>query len=556
MSSRLRRGAIALVLATPLMFPGVRISAQSALPPSAQDAATYAVIPRPTTLEPRSGRFVLRAGTVVHTAPAFRQVASRFVRDIANPTGFVLSITPRTATSSGGIQLQQIAGLLREGYRLDVTPARVLVQASDSAGAFYALETLKQLLPAAIYRDAPLPGVNWSLPAVHIEDAPRFAWRGAHLDVARHFSSREFVKKYIDLLARHKLNRFHWHLTDDQGWRIEITQYPRLTSMGACREQTMVPPYQSDPAKRVFDGKPHCGHYTQDDIHEVVAYAAERMITVVPEIEMPGHVQAAVHAYPELSSRPDTAPGVMMFWGVSPFILNPTDASVQFMQNVLREVLTLFPSPWIHIGGDEATKEQWKASPDIQTRIKSLGLKDEHEMQSWFVRQMDGFLTAQGRRMIGWDEILEGGLAPNATVMSWRGMAGGITAAKSGHDVVMAPGSHTYFDHYQSRDKTSEPHAFGGFTPIDSVYAFEPVPPSLTEVEARHVLGAQAQLWTEYIPNSRHAEYMAYPRLVALAEVLWTPRALRDYANFRSRLLPHLARLDALDVNYRRLDPQ
>lgn len=522
----------------------------------APDPSAYAIIPRPTTLEPRAGRFVLRAGTVLHVSPAFRQVASRFVRDIADPTGHLLTIAPRRAAASGGIHLQQLPGLPREGYRLDVTPTRVLIQASDSAGAFYALETVKQLLPAAIYRDAPLPGTTWSLPAVRIEDAPRFAWRGAHLDVARHFSSREFVRKYIDLMARHKLNRFHWHLTDDQGWRIEIAQYPRLTAMGACREQTMVPPYQSDPAKRVFDGRPHCGFYTQEDIREVVAYAAERMITVVPEIEMPGHVQAAVHAYPELSSRPDSAPGVMQIWGVSPFILNPTDASVQFMQNVLREVLTLFPSPWIHIGGDEATKEQWKANPDIQARIRSLGLKDEHEMQSWFIRQMDSFLTAQGRRMIGWDEILEGGLAPNATVMSWRGMAGGITAAKAGHDVVMAPGSHTYFDHYQSRDRAREPHAIGGFTPIDSVYAFEPVPAALTDAEARHVLGAQAQLWTEYIPSTRHAEYMAYPRLVALAEVLWTPRPLRDYAHFRARLVPHLARLDALDVNYRRLDPQ
>lgn len=276
------------------------------------------------------------------------------------------------------------------------------------------------------------------------------------------------------------------------------------------------------------------------------------MITVVPEIEMPGHSQAAVAAYPMLSSRPDSVPGVYQAWGVSPFILNPSDSTVAFMQDVLREVLAIFPGPWIHIGGDEAIKDQWKASPIIQARIKALGLKDEHEMQSWFIRQMDTFLTAQGRRLIGWDEILEGGLAENATVMSWRGMAGGIAAAKAGHDVVMAPGSHTYFDHYQSQDQSKEPLAIGGFTNVAKVYSFEPVPPELTATEAQHILGAQGQLWSEYIPNPKHAEYMAYPRLTALAEVLWTPRARRDYADFAVRLPSHLLRLDAMDVAYRR----
>jgi len=287
-------------------------------------------------------------------------------------------------------------------------------------------------------------------------------------------------------------------------------------------------------------------------VREVVAYAAERMITVVPEIEMPGHAQAAIHAYPHLSSRPDSSPGVLQVWGVSDFILNPTDSTVAFMQDVLTEVLALFPGPYIHIGGDEAGKAQWKANPQIQARIKALGLKDEHEMQSWFIRQMDTFLTARGRRMIGWDEILEGGLAENATVMSWRGMDGGIAAAKANHDVVMAPGSHTYFDHYQSRDKTKEPLAIGGFTPSDSVYAFEPVPPQLTPDEAKHVLGAQAQLWAEYMPIAKHVEDMAYPRMVALSEVLWSSKARRDFTDFTGRLPTHLARLDALDVNYRK----
>jgi hexosaminidase len=524
---------------------------------TAQDVATadrYAVIPRPVVLTPAAGAYTLNATTVVQASPAFRTVARRFVRDIANPTGFDLRVAP--LGTAGGIRLRQVPGLADEGYQLDVTARGVEVRASTAAGAFYALETVKQLLPPAIYRDAPLAGVVWRVPAVHIEDAPRFSWRGSHLDVARHFMPKEFVKKHIDLLARHKFNRFHWHLTEDQGWRLAIRKYPRLTEVGSCREQTLVGPHVSDPAKQVFDGTRHCGFYTQEDVREIVAYAAERYITVVPEIEMPGHAQAAIHAYPFLSSLRDSVPtpGVMQVWGVSPWILNPSDRSVAFMQDVLAEVLELFPSPWIHIGGDEAIKDQWKASPDVQARITALGLKDEHEMQSWFIRQMDTFLTQRGRRLIGWDEILEGGLAENATVMSWRGMAGGIAAAKAGHDVVMAPGSHTYFDHYQSQDKTREPLAIGGFTNVEKVYGFEPVPSELTPAEAKHILGAQAQLWTEYMPNPRHVEYMAYPRLVALTEVLWSPASRREYADFLQRLPVHLRRLDALDVNYRRMD--
>ena len=536
----------ALILAAFLALPATG----QALP---ADGARYAIIPRPSVLTPAAGDFTLTARTVLHTDPAFAAVARRFARDVAAPTGFDLGVVRSSAPAGAGhIRLVRARALGAEAYTLDVTPTGVVVRASAPAGAFYALETLKQLLPAAIYREAPIGRTAWRAAAVHVEDAPRFAWRGAHLDVARHFEPKEFVKKYIDLLARHKMNRFHWHLTEDQGWRLEIKKYPLLTEVGSCREQTLVGPYVSDPAKRVFDGKRHCGFYTQDDVREVVAYAAERMITVVPEVEMPGHSQAAIHAYPQLSSRPDSSPGVLPVWGVSDFILNPTDSTVAFMQDVLTEVLALFPGPYIHIGGDEAGKAQWKANPQIQARIKALGLKDEHEMQSWFIRQMDTFLTAKGRRLIGWDEILEGGLAENATVMSWRGMDGGIAAAKANHDVVMAPGSHTYFDHYQSRDTAKEPLAIGGFTPLDSVYAFEPVPPQLTADEAKHILGAQAQVWTEYIPNAKQVEYMAYPRMVALSEVLWSATARRDYTDFTGRLPTHLARLDALDVNYRK----
>ena len=549
MPSRARRALM-------LFLTGVLANA----PVRAQEAAAdrYAVIPRPSVLEPAAGRYTITFKTGIQSSAAFRRVAHRFARDLANPTGLDLTVSALPATRSGpasaspGIQIRQVDGLPAEGYRLDVSSSGIVVQATDEAGAFYALETVKQLLPPAIYRTAPVGPTTWAVPAVHIEDAPRFRWRGAHLDAGRHFMPKEFVKKYIDLLARHKMNRFHWHLTEDQGWRIEIRKYPRLTEVGSCRPTTIVGRHVEDPARRTYDGRRHCGFYTQDDVREVVAYAAERMITVVPEIEMPGHSQAAVAAYPMLSSRPDTNPGVYTAWGVSPFILNPTDSSVAFMQDVLREVLALFPGPWIHIGGDEAIKDQWKANPAIQARIQALGLKDEHEMQSWFIRQMDRFLTASGRRLIGWDEILEGGLAENATVMSWRGMAGGIAAAREKHEVVMAPGSHTYFDHYQSQDQASEPLAIGGFTNVEKVYGFEPVPQELTPAEVPYILGAQAQLWTEYIPDPKHAEYMAFPRLSALAEVVWTPKARRDYADFSGRLSHHLRRLDAMDVNYRK----
>lgn len=523
------------------------------------DAVRYPVIPRPAVLTPAPGQFTLTPRSAVYADPAFAAVARRFTADIVAAAGFEL---PRATTfAAARIRLRRVVGpdtlaLGAEGYSLDISPTTVTIRAAHAAGAFYALETFKQLLPPAIYRSAPAGLAVWSAPAVHIEDAPRFSWRGSHLDVARHFMPKEFVRKYIDLLARHKMNRFHWHLTEDQGWRIEIRKYPRLTEVGSCRAQTLVGPHQMDPAKRVFDGKRHCGFYSQDDIREIVSYAAARFVTIVPEIEMPGHVQAAIAAYPWLGVRPDTTVDVMEVWHTSEFILNPSDSTVAFMQDVLREVMALFPGPFIHVGGDEAVNTQWKASPMIQARIRQLGLKDEHELQSWFIRQMDAFLTRHGRRLVGWDEILEGGLAENATVMSWRGMDGGIAASRSGHDVIMAPGSHTYFDHYQSTERSTEPYAICCHLPIDTVYAFEPVPPSLTPAEATHILGAQAQLWSEYIETPKQMEYMAYPRLSALAEVVWSRKERRDFADFMRRLPAHLLRLDALDVRYRPLDPR
>jgi hexosaminidase len=520
-----------------------------AAPPQAP--GDIAIVPRPASVERGTGTFTLGERTVIVADRATRALGHQLADDLRPATGYRLAVRAG-APAANTIVLRvdpALARLGEEGYRLDVTPQRVTIRAAATAGVFYGIQTLRHLLPPDVFRSAPVPGVRWTIPVVRIEDQPRFAWRGAHLDAGRHFMPKEFVRKYIDLLALHKMNRFHWHLTEDQGWRLQIRRYPRLAEVGSCRSGTIVGHPGSDTTQYRYTTVPHCGFYTQDDVREIVAYAAARFVTVVPEIEMPGHSQAAIAAYPELGVTGRQL-DVLRYWGVSENILNPTDATVRFYQDVLDEVMELFPSPWIHIGGDEAVKNQWQASPAVQARIRALGLANEHALQSWFIRQMDAYLTAHGRRLIGWDEILEGGLAPNATVMSWRGVGGGIAAARAGHDVVMAPTSHTYFDYYQSRDSVTEALRIGGYLPLETVYAFEPLPDSLTPEQQHHVLGAQGQLWSEYLPSPKDVEWQAYPRLSALSEVLWTPRELRDFADFRVRLAAHLRRLDALDVNY------
>jgi hexosaminidase len=549
------RRLASLALLTCLTFGAAPAAAQT---PSPDAEAALGVIPRPRRLEARPGSFTVGPRTVIWADAASVATGRQLARYLERGAGLALEVrSGGTAPGGDVIELRRdraLAGALgSEGYRLSVRPGRVVASAADEAGLFYAVQTIRQLLPAAVLRDAPLPGVRWTMPAVEIEDAPRFTWRGAHLDVARHFMPKEFVKKYIDLLALHKMNTFHWHLTEDQGWRLEIKKYPRLTQVGGWRAATVVGRPDRDTTRNSYDGRPHGGFYTQDDAREIVAYAAARHVTVVPEIEMPGHARAAIAAYPELGVTGDPIT-VWTNWGVTPYILNAEESTIAFMQDVLTEVLAIFPSRYIHIGGDEAAKDLWKVNPRIQARIKQLGLKDEHELQSWFIRRMDTFLTQRGRRLLGWDEILEGGLAPGATVMSWRGIQGGIDAARAGHDVVMAPNEWTYFDKYQSPSRDGEPLAIGGFLPVDTVYSFEPVPRELDASRARHVLGAQAQLWTEYIPTPKQAEYMAFPRMAALAEVLWTPRERKDLPGFRARLARHLPRLEALDVNYRR-DP-
>ena len=530
------------------------LAAASRVERAAQPATDISLIPAPVTITAAKGQFMLTDRTVVWTDSGSAALGHQLARYLEPATGFTLRVQTSGQPPPGSIALQRDRSLTRlgaEGYALEVQPNAVVVRAPEPGGLFYAIQTLRHLLPPDIFRDAPSGRREWRMPAVSIEDAPRFAWRGALLDSARHFMPKEFVKKFIDLLALHKLNTFQWHLTDDQGWRVEIKRYPRLTEVGAWRKETLVGRYIRDaPEQWRFDGIRHGGFYTQDDLREIVAYARARFITIVPEIEMPGHVVAAIAAYPEIGTTGEPLE-VATRWGIFSDILNAEPSTVQFMQNVLAEVMDIFPSRYIHIGGDEADKTKWRANPMIQARIKQLGLANEHELQSWFIRQMDAFLAAHNRRLVGWDDILEGGLAENAIVTSWRGTKGGITAARSGHDVVMAPTSHTYFDYYQSKDQSSEPLAIGGFLPLETVYAFEPVPEELEPQYVRHVLGAQAQLWTEYMPNPKRVEYMAFPRLTAFAEVVWTSTARKNYSSFLDRLSTQADRLRVLDVNFR-----
>lgn len=513
--------------------------------------AAQDLVPRPTQLTKGEGAYTLDARTRIFAGPGTRELAERF-RDALRPaTGLALPIADGSGKDGISLTLDAKADLGEEGYRLKATARGVEIRASRPAGLFYALQSLRQMLPQAILRGAKVEGTAWSVPACEIVDRPRFGWRGSHLDVGRHFMPVSFLKKHLDLMALHKLNVFHWHLTEDQGWRIEIKKYPKLTEIGAWRKATMVTPFPHRSEHLKFDGVPHGGFYTQEDVREIVRYAAERFITVVPEIEMPGHATAAIVAYPELGNGlrpPKEVPG---HFGVHTTVFNTEDRTLDFLKDVLTEVLDLFPSPYIHIGGDECPKVEWKESPAVQARMKALGLKDEHEMQSWFIRQMGQWLASRNRKLVGWDEILEGGLAEGAIVMSWRGEEGGIDSAKAGHDVVMAPNEHTYLDYYQSKT-TPEPFAIGGFLPLEKVYGYEPIPAALPADKHKHVLGAQGQLWTEYMPNPGQVEYMAWPRLAAIAEVVWSPREGKDFADFQRRMKAHYPRLDALDVAYRR----
>lgn len=517
----------------------------------AGSACAQDILPRPASMKEGQGAYLLGERTRIHAGPGTREEAER-LRNLLRPaTGLLLPI--EEGTGREGIRLvldAKATGLGPEGYRLVSDSRGVEIRAHQAAGLFYGAQTLRQLLPVEILRQSRAAGITWSVPARTIEDAPRFAWRGSMVDTGRHFQPVSFLKKHLDLMALHKLNVFHWHLTEDQGWRLEIRKYPKLTGIGAWRRETMAAPFPGRMEHLKGDDTPHGGFYTQDQVREIVQYAAERHITVVPEIELPGHATAAIVAYPELGNGIRPPMEVPSHFGVHRTVYNTEDRTLAFLKDVLSEVLELFPSKYIHIGGDECPKDEWKQSPQAQARMQALGLKDEHQLWSWFIQQMATFLHSKGRTLVGWDEIHEGGLAGGAVVMSWQGEKGGIDAAKAGHDVVMAPNSHTYLDHYQSRS-TAEPFAIGGFLPLEKVYSYDPANPEIPADKLKHVLGAQAQLWTEYMPTPQHVEYMAWPRLTALAEVVWSPREGKDFADFQKRLKTQAKRFEVLGVNAR-----
>lgn len=520
-----------------------------------QAQTSLSIIPAPVKVDQHSGSFSLNSQTVIINADANNLPSIQFLNNyLRQYYGFSLRTVKKSAKNF--IRITSLSAAAddprQEGYTLQIRSGRIEIKGNSAAGAFYGIQTLIQLLPVQ-------KANSLLLPAVSIDDYPRFGYRGALLDVCRHFFDTDYIKKYLDLLALHKINTFHWHLTDDQGWRIEIKKYPRLATVGGCRNGTIIGRYPGTGN----DGIKYCGYYTQEQIKEIVRYAAERFITVIPEIEMPGHASAAIAAYPQLSCFPDeptrpakyspwygdsTTKNVQQGWGVFRDVYCPSEYSFHFLEDVLDEVMQLFPSKYIHIGGDECPKDSWKRSAFCQNLIKEKDLKDEHGLQSYFVGRIEKYLNSKGRAIIGWDEILEGGLAPNATVMSWRGEKGGIEAAKLKHDVIMTPNSYLYLDYAQRRNEDSL--VIGGYLPLEKVYSFDPVPKELADDEHHYILGAQGNLWTEYIPNISKLEYMLFPRLSALSEVAWSEKKNKDWDGFKKSMNKQFQRYKLWKVNY------
>lgn len=512
------------------------------------------VIPAPAQIEIKSGNFTITRETVIAVDEENSKLnwIGEYLKELLNSaTWYSIPVTTSLGSSDNNIVLTIDSKSSEyendEAYQLNSDKTGVIIKAPTAAGIFYGVQTLRQLLPPEIEHSDPTlvpQNIEWTVPSVEINDYPRFSYRGMHLDVARHFFSVDFVKKYIDLLAMHKMNRFHWHLTDDQGWRIEIKKYPKLTEIGAWRDSTLVGPYDSE----IYTNQPHGGFYTQEEIREVVKYALDRQITIIPEIELPGHSSAVLMAYPQFGCLEDGNYQIRSSWGIFDDILCPSEETFSFIEDVMIEVMDLFPSEYIHIGGDEARKVQWEESEIAQEVIRRENLKDEHELQSYFITRVEQFLNEHGRQIIGWDEILDGGLAPNATVMSWRGIKGGIAAAKQGHDVVMTPNSHLYMDRYQANPKT-EPLIWGGFITLEKTYSYEPIPAELPVENEKHILGAQGNVWSEYIHSGKKVEYTAYPKASAIAEINWSPKSKKDFNSFWTRLQSHFIRFDILGVN-------
>jgi hexosaminidase len=522
----------------------------------AANTNTLAIVPLPQKMALRDGAFKLTADTRVYADSASRETANFLTAGLSSATGYPLKVgttAPAGTSIPGGILLttkNADTNLGPEGYELMVAPDAIVIRAPTQAGLFYGVQTLFQLWPPEIFSTNLVRDADWQVPCVQIQDWPRFKWRGFMLDVSRHFFTKSEVESFLDAMALHKMNVFHWHLTDDHGWRIEIKKYPELTQVGAWRAGGGFGFAPQTTTAYGPDGR-YGGFYTQDDIRDVVKYAAARHITIVPEIEMPGHATAALSAYPQFSCtngpfEPSMTAGI--FYG----IYDPAkEETFVFLASVLTEVAQLFPGPYIHIGGDEVPKETWKNSADCQALMKRKGLKNEEELQSWFIRRIEKIVNAHGRSMIGWSEILQGGLAQNATVMDWIG--GAKEAAEAGHDVVMTPTAYCYFDFYQSSNQVAEPKAaaWGGPLTLNRMYAFEPMPTNVPPALQSHILGAQGNLWTEQIPNFRHAEYMTFPRACALAEVTWSAKDSHNWDDFMRRLQIHVRRLDELNINYR-----
>lgn len=504
-----------------------------------------AIIPMPRSMSVKEGFFTLKSDMVVCTDEASRETAEYLAVRLRRATGYQIKVNPSQGKTAGkgGILITTAdakSSLGSEGYEFTATRDNVVIRAPEQAGLFYGVQTLLQLLPPRIFSVSEVKDTAWTVPCVTIEDRPRFAWRGLMLDVSRHFFTKDEVKRLLDVMALHKINTFHWHLVDNDGWRIEIKKYPKLTEVGAWRKEIG---YGFDAGAATAygpDGR-YGGYYTQDEVREIVAYAGKLHITVVPEIEMPGHSGAVLEAYPELGSGGT---------GVSSQVYSAgKEETFDFLQNVLTEVFGLFPSKYIHIGGDEVPKGAWEKDIASQELMRKEGLKNQDELQSYFIRRIEKFINANKKTLLGWSEILHGGLAPNAAVMDWIG--GGLEAASQGHDVVMTPTTHCYFDYCQSVDRAAEPRTFGGFLPLEKVYFFEPIPDKLPSEMQKHILGAQGNVWTEYMPNFKQVEYMIFPRLCALAEVTWSPKEERNFDAFISRLRTDTQRLDQLGVHYR-----
>lgn len=514
------------------------------------------IIPRPLVVMPEAGAFSLDATVPIQFSSKHHDIGQsvqQFIDRLGKASGIFLRKNHRSVS---GRQIKLVLVKKQSAdtfmahhdasYFLTVNSTEIRISAMQPIGLHYGLQTLWQLLPSSIEKGLH-KHPSYPIGAIRIMDSPRFKWRGMHLDVARHFFTPAEVKKFIDYLSWYKFNYFHWHLTDDQGWRIEIKRYPKLTAFGSIRRETMIGHTKHKPVK--FDGKPHTGYYSHEEIREIVAYAKSRYVTIVPEIEMPGHAQAAVAAYPELGCAPDT-PNVMRKWGISPYLFNVEESTFKFIEHTLDEVISLFPnSPYIHIGGDEAIKQQWRRSPRIQAKIRSLGLADEDELQSYFIKRVAKFINQRGRKLIGWDEIIDGGLAPGATVMSWRGIDGGRTAAINGHDAIMCPMAYCYFDFYQ-HDVNDEPLCIGGMTPLKKVYSFEPIPADLPASAHKYIIGLQANVWTEYIKNFERVQQQIFPRMFAISEIGWSARHRLDWTSFRQRVNDHAIRLEHKRIVY------